>query len=344
MPSETEPRAYLANLDFEAELAAPEPYRANEKQRALRQDWAWVGFLLAEPGEAVVCAKGADETRAALSALGLEPPPALSAPPKGRSPLRLWGVTPSLRARSSLALPEPTAVRRCHSKLFAQELSERLGLALDGSAALRSSAEVSPALKRFAPDRPWVMKRAFSMAGRGALRGRGPRLSSSQEGWLARALREGGLVIQPWLSRRWDGSILGRIAADGRVDGLAITAQLIRGQTYLGTRIGAWQRSQAVFSSTAASALEEAGARVAEALAAEGYFGPFGVDAMITKEAGLVPIVEINARATMGHAAQSLAASLKPGEIGNLGRWDASPLARARFPSGYSFVPAPNWP
>jgi hypothetical protein len=60
-----------------------------------------------------------------------------------------------------------------------------------------------------------------------------------------------------------------------------------------------------------AAELMRVAAVVAERLFAEGYFGPVGIDAL-EHAGGLHPLLEINARYTMGFVAVAVERSLKP--------------------------------
>jgi hypothetical protein len=69
---------------------------------------------------------------------------------------------------------------------------------------------------------------------------------------------------------------------------------------------GAWISSEPLPSENAPAEMSEEAERVAAALIAEKYFGPFGVDAFTYEASGrdaLQPRSEINARYTMGFAA-----------------------------------------
>ncbi|MDP6932754.1 MAG: hypothetical protein QGG40_07545, partial [Myxococcota bacterium] len=143
------------------------------------------------------------------------------------------------------------------------------------------------------------------------------------ETWLPRILaRQGAVVVEPWLERVLDLSVQVTIGPDGhvRVDGVTRFETDERGQ-YLGTFLGRPIRDleeglrRAVVGPGRGTRMTEhlkaVGRFVGRALFELGHRGPAGVDALVFRDAvgnhRLKPIVEVNARYTMGHLALGLA-------------------------------------
>ncbi len=153
------------------------------------------------------------------------------------------------------------------------------------------------------------MKRNFGMSGRGQ-RVVAPATRDEQDlAFVRNGLREGGVQIEPDLSLVAELAIHGILGASGA---------LVLGPTvrqHCDAR-GAWLSSEPVASDPVSAPLAAEGERVAAALHAAGYFGPFGIDAYTYRrraggQAGVAqdggpPLLqvrsEINARYTMGFA------------------------------------------
>lgn len=232
-----------------------------------------------------------------------------------------WLADEAAQARLAAAgatpeLPDPAAVRAVNDKAFALRAARRHGLLPESIAPLFEvfeAEELAPARLRACVDRlpawvgrDWVLKPRRGTSGRGRVR-RLEDLPGARE----RLARRGGAVFEPWLRRRDDLSALLYVGRSGALGWIGTTRQILRGA-------GVYQGSRGLL--TAEGALRSGtpwdGAlrRAAEALGAEaaaaGYFGPMGVDAFVFEgpggEALLRPVVEVNARFTMGIVAAGL--------------------------------------
>jgi hypothetical protein len=196
--------------------------------------------------------------------------------------------------------------------------------------------------------RGWVLKAPFSTAGRG--RRRGP-LDAAGRGWAARVLAEaGGLRVEPWRDRVLDVSFHFDVLPDGaaRFVGLCRFFTTPAGQ-FTGTQPGRWlgdlDPGLARFLSRDGREprrLRTIGERVAAVLAtrlaALGHTGPTGVDAFVYREGDgfrLDPLVEVNARATMGRLSLALDPRIHPL---SRARWDLLPVAKLGAPPGEWFA------
>jgi len=148
-----------------------------------------------------------------------------------------------------------------------------------------------------------VLKRALSFAGRGQRRVRG-RLDADDVRWCEGALRGGrGVVVEPWVEREQDFVQHGRVGPRGAIALGRPLAQVVDDR-------GAWQRTVAEgdagtmrLRDDERTSLLRAAERAGAALAAAGYFGPFGIDAFRYRVGARVafnPMVELNARYGMG--------------------------------------------
>lgn len=201
---------------------------------------------------------------------------------------------------------DPGVVRKVNSRRFKLEIERRLGVDLPGSAVATSVAELSAAAGRLPVDSGWVLKGEFGGAGREVRFGSG-RLSDADVGWAGNRFRRGlAVTIEPRLDRLQEAGLQFRISRSGDVAFDGVTPLLTRpAGGYLGSRFADDPALLTLWREAI-----ETGRRVAEAVAAEGYFGPLGIDAMYYRtadgSAALRLLQDLNARYTMGRLALGL--------------------------------------
>jgi hypothetical protein len=272
-------RVWVLNLDAELELAAP---RAYAPSRAVLDAFAprlAAARVLLAPGD-VVLGEGAVPDGA-----------------RGRA----WCPTPSAARRlvDAGVLPEPwpdlDVVRRVNDRAFCAAL----GQPLEDAVFVRDAAAVREHLARARPGSEWLLKRAFGVAGRGQRRVRAGMQRDPDRAWVRASLLRGGLQVEPRLELDLELAVHGVLARDGALRlGSAVVQECAH---------GAWRATrparEAELTARQRALLDAEARRVAGALAAEGYFGPFGVDAYLWRAGGashLNPRSEINARYTLG--------------------------------------------
>lgn len=304
------------NADFETELAHEGgTYRRLPRMEALNHRLAPHLLWLARPGDALLLSEPWPEPlRCEAQRRGVE----LVSPKRpAPQPARLftpWGWTPSAVAvgEQAGARVQPIAVAtvaRVNSKLWSHALEVELGIALPGATTAATFEELAEAVARACPKASdkWVVKSPFGFAARERVLGRGPHLEEPQARW-SRRLFNGGetLIFQPWLEVVREYGIVLEISAGGAVEIQGIsdlqTNGAGTGRGYILGRPPAPQR---------ASELESIARTVCQRLFREGYYGPVGIDALEHK-GGLHPLLEINARYTMGFVALAVERSLKP--------------------------------
>jgi hypothetical protein len=297
----TERRLLVWNGDFEEELERRSPVeRKPDATRERIERRLAARFLFVGSGKDTLLAPWPlpEAFREAWRARGVELPAVASEPPREPHRLVAWGAAPSLTRLGEV--PPLEAVRRANSKVFAHELARKLGLAPPGWVCA-SEADVTARLaERFAPGELWVVKRAFGFAGRGHLLGRGPELPPNGAGWLRRAFAGGdAVVLEPWVARERDLSVQLEVGRDGAVR-IVGQLELLTNEngSYLGHKLGALELAPEHRARLAA-----AGEAVGRELAREGYFGPAGIDAYVERGGELRPLVEVNARHTLGRVA-----------------------------------------
>jgi hypothetical protein len=306
------------NADFEMELAADSPgsYRRPQTFQALNRRLAPHLLWLASPGDALLLEESWPETLAReAERRGVELILHNKAtPPQPDRIFTPWGWTPSVvRLGESLSARLPTVsletVRRVNSKLWSHALEQELGIAMRGACVAADFAELQEAVASACPraDDKWVIKSPFGFAARERVLGRGARLEGAQATWTRRQFARGvKLIFQPWLERVREYGVTFEIEAKGEINVKGISDLQTNGAGtgtgyLLGRRIGAERVAE----------LQRLAQVVGMRLFREGYTGAAGLDAL-EHTGGLHPLLEINARYTMGFVALAIERALNP--------------------------------
>ncbi len=295
--SDAPPRAWVLNLDAEHELEAVLRYAPTDRMRAnvARESRRLIGPLVA-PHDVVVTeeelARGGHLTERAHGLEGL----AWSPTPRARNLLAAAGA----RVAES---PTLAVLRTVNARPFAAAVRAPLALS---SFAKHVATDAEAVLARLAQpaELGWLVRRTFGAAGRGRRRIAAGRPSEAEIAWIQAGLRFGPLVIEPWVEVLREHTRSGWVGRDGKVSISVPCFQEVNAH-------GAWtDTARAPVEDISAgddARLEAACAAAGAALAAAGYFGPFGIDAYQHRSAdgiGVVlnPLSEINARFTMDWA------------------------------------------
>ncbi len=234
------------------------------------------------------------------------------------------------------------------SKVSAQKLLERILVEFDGDEFMasrlctmkqvsRTAHSVSEALEEIEAIRQRghqriVAKAAFGVAGSNQLRLWEPEITTTQQKWLARTLADECVVIEPWLERVLDFSF--QFDADGgqvKKAGLVKMRNDKRGQFQqsiwtprftqgLANEVAGILRDRA---RDLLGELHEALAGILADLITDTEFrGPLGIDAFIYRQTNgelrIHPVVELNARSTMGRLMIELMRRTAPGRSGTM--------------------------
>ena len=305
------------NADFEVELAhaGRGPYRRTHSFAALNRRLSPQLLRLARPGDALLVEEPwpdplvEDANRGGVELVS----PSNAGSQSGRV-FTPWGWTPTAvevgeKAGASVRPVPFEVVRRVNSKLWSHALEVELGVALEGAATAATLEELSEAAARACPGAgdKWVVKSPFGFAARERVLGRGPRVEGPQAVWAARRLARGEtLIFQPWLEVVREYGVCVEVRRDGshRVQGFS-DLQTNGAGTGVGYVLGRPPEPRR------AAELERIAAAVCARLHAEGYCGPAGLDA-VEHAGGLHPLLEVNARYTMGFVALAVERALRP--------------------------------
>lgn len=310
------PALWYMNADFEVELSqSAGAYRRLPAFEALNRKLSKHLLWLAKGGDALLLKEPwSDELRREACERGVE----LVAP---HSSMQLvdynfkpWGWTESaVRAgqeAGAMLSPVPLdVVRRVNSKLWSHALEVESGWAIEGAATASTLEELREAVARAcpAPGDKWVIKSPFGFAARDRVLGRGPLLDTPQARWSERRFVRGEtLIFQPWLEVIREYGVVMEVLKEGshkifgisdlQTNGAGTGKGYILGRRPSPERMGELERVACV---------------VAARLFEEGYYGPVGIDAL-EHTRGLHPLLEVNARYTMGFVAVAVERSLKP--------------------------------
>jgi pre ATP-grasp domain-containing protein/ATP-grasp domain-containing protein len=197
-----------------------------------------------------------------------------------------------------LAAPDSATCKKVNSKVYSRQLADELGLrqptgwgcstvgeltaaVVGASALLRSGQKV-------------VVKEAFGVSGKGiAVVDSERRLNR-----LLRMITKGGVdrlafVIEAWVDKVTDLNYQFTIDEDGGVRFDFVKEAITESGVHKGHRI------PARLTGAQTDELYTTATMLGKRLAADGYFGVVGVDAMVDPDGGLYPVLEINARHNM---------------------------------------------
>lgn len=276
--------AWYLNLDADVELALPEgaAYTPSEKvsAHAARHVERLARELLA-PGDVRVDAGT---------------PPGSCRGMVGRA------FCPTRRAREVLQRAGAEVVAPTHGVLRAvngRGFAAGLGQTLPGAVFARSAEEVAAVVSVSPPvGGGWRLKRAHGMAGRGQRVVPAGVLDEASRAFVVRSLEHDGLQVEPNVRILREYAVHGWLTPAGACEVGRPVVQVCdaKGQWVSASREGVHAE--------VASVLVAEAPRVGAALSAEGYFGPFGVDAFTYETAGgeaFQPRSEVNARLSMAY-------------------------------------------
>ncbi len=289
------PFLHIANTNFEAELASIQPAAIATliQSHPIFMQLQFLPLLYAEPEDGI--------------AVTHAPHPSFKNPkwhlleekhfPYQR--IESWGASKSIMAwaeKKKLAyrVPDWKVVKLVNSKAFSFDQSPKL----PGAALLTSMEELEKWIQQ--TEGPKVLKSCFGVSGKGHLF-----LPSDYTRRFAEKEFTAGhpVIAEPWVKRKLDFSTQWMIHPDQSIDYLGVTIcnSDQRGR-YHGNKVG----DLSFLFGNYFSCLEkhrEIALRILQKMARLGYFGNVGIDAMIWGNDKLHPVVEINARKTMGWVA-----------------------------------------
>lgn len=201
-----------------------------------------------------------------------------------------------------LAAPSAALCKAVNSKIYSRRLASRLGLRQAAGWTCDTLGELDAACanarRLLAAGQRVVVKDAFGVSGKGlAVVADDGRLDQLRRMIGSRARRAGddrlALVVEEWVAKRADLNYQFTVAREGGVQFDFVKEALTENGVHKGHRM------PARLTPAQHAELRAAAQALGGALAADGYYGVVGVDAMVDPDGGLYPVVEINARNNM---------------------------------------------
>ncbi|WP_433331288.1 ATP-grasp domain-containing protein [Spirillospora sp. CA-294931] len=208
----------------------------------------------------------------------------------------------SERAGIALAAPSAAVCKAVNSKIYSRRLADELGIRQARGWTCADLAEVDQAFaaarELLAAGQVVVVKDAFGVSGKGIEVVRDERRLDRLHRMITNRARKAGderagLVVEEWVAKVADLNYQFTVARDGGVRFDFVKEAITENGVHKGHRIPAGLDERQV------AELRDVSRRLGACLAADGYYGVVGVDAMVDPDGGLYPVVEINARNNM---------------------------------------------
>jgi D-alanine-D-alanine ligase-like ATP-grasp enzyme len=206
-----------------------------------------------------------------------------------------------LAARTGLPLAGADAAtcKAVNSKVYSRAVADSLGLrqpvGWGCSTVDELDAAVTAAAQLLAGGRQVVVKEAYGVSGKGIAVVDSERRLRRLQRIISSGATDGraAFVIETWVAKAADLNYQFTVGRDGGVHFDFVKEAITAGGVHKGHRI------PARLSGAQVDELRAAAVALGGRLAADGYVGVVGVDAMVDPEGGLYPVVEINARNNM---------------------------------------------
>ncbi len=304
----------MANIGAEEHAGAPPLARARPAVRHLARLWQSV-----MPVESRFLSENTEGLTASHPDLG-------AWPWLPQSPgLLPWLSTPGARKRASdlnlpLLSPRPDVTDVVHDKGFALARAlehghtpECLRKVIHTLESTTSPDDAERTIRNVLESWPEWARANFTIkprrgtSGRGRIAGYDGHITPEMARGLHNLNRQGGAIIEPWLTRKRDLSVQLYVSPEGSVEVLATTTQLLSKSGVYHGNLGSFEEGELRSATEYDTQLIEAGRALARAAASQGFFGPCGIDAFVFEHPSdgsptLRPVVEFNARYTTATA------------------------------------------
>ncbi len=194
--------------------------------------------------------------------------------------------------------PNIKVVQKVNSKLFSHTLSKRLFEDTVGE-LIYSANELERKGNQFLEHSSFLIKDGFGVSGKGNVLVSSPQILKRIVKYIAKQESTGQetrFLLEPFLDKQIDFSCQFEIGSKGQVNIKSIQKMQNAGFAFSGIQT-AEPDFQAKLDRLGYFAQVEA---IAAALYQDSYFGPVCLDSMVLKDGKIVPVVEINARKSMG--------------------------------------------
>lgn len=188
---------------------------------------------------------------------------------------------------------------RINDKIFNRRIAEELNFPVCEGRVCNSIEEIRQEYYRLTGSLQFekvIVKEPFGASGKGLYVLEDEAMLESTLriiGRFARKNSEAKWLVEGWYEKKADINYQIYIAADGSVSVFSIKQQMLRGTVYIGSKIPPELTDGEV------RAIKKYGEQIGKYLYGIGYTGIAGVDAIITMNDIIIPIIEINGRFTL---------------------------------------------
>jgi len=196
------------------------------------------------------------------------------------------------------AFPSEEVMRTVNAKSYSVEMRDRVGIANVGTIVqdVASLLDVGLALLR---QGPFLIKDDYGVSGKGNQLVASERILRRIAGYLSEQTAHGkriSFVLEPYLRKSSDFSCQFRVASDGSITVLSAHELRNKGLAFAAScKLHAQLRER-----LQREGYFELMEKIGTMMHRDGYFGEVCVDSMLLEDGSLVPLVEINARKSMG--------------------------------------------
>ncbi|MDK1290675.1 hypothetical protein [Pseudoalteromonas umbrosa] len=224
--------------------------------------------------------------------------------------------------------PRLDAIRYANSKSTITQLCQQLEIPCVGK-VIEHQDEITQLLKL---DCPYVLKEAFGVSGKGAYLVKEQRIAERLVRHFQKQSaqgKQGGVIAQPWLDIEIDFSSQWEISACGEITFIGLCRVENKAFRFNGIDLCCQSLSEAVSHSNYYEQIQ----LLLSELFKVGYFGSVCVDSALLKNGTVYPVIEVNARESMGSIALRWQNKLSIGNSIRLRQYDVTYQAPVNFES-----------
>ncbi|MFB8765395.1 preATP grasp domain-containing protein [Nocardiopsis alba] len=237
-----------------------------------------------------------------------------------------------------LAAPKADLCKALNSKIYSRRAADELGLRQVRGFTAENVAELGEAVERgaeiLASGSPVVVKDAFGVSGKGIVVVREVEKLDRLRRMVERKAERSenprvSILVEEWIEKRCDLNYQFTVGVDGSHRFDFVKEALTESGVHKG------HRSPAEIDDRHMESLLAAADAIGGRMAAEGFFGVVGVDAMVGGDGHLYPVIEINARSNMStYQVRAHETFMRPGQVSLARQYPlrlAEPLAYDRL-------------
>lgn len=194
--------------------------------------------------------------------------------------------------------PEIENVKKVNSKIYSHKLHERIGLKKYGT-IINRGADITQLAAKYDDGRGIILKDAFGVSGKGNALISSPGILKRITDYIISQEKRGlqtCFIMEPFLEKRSDFSCQIKIDPYGNMTILSIQKIINNNFSYAGSMTADQDFVDYLDQRGYFTVME----KIAGELFKDGYSGDVCIDSMILADGEIVPVVEINARKSMG--------------------------------------------